>query len=515
MIRGVAAALVVASTAFAQDPAGSRTPDTVQAIASFFASADAGSIWPGYRPAAEPLLLYLPDAWALMLHGEEQPGFGPPPDRWPALAVPAGFRTGRVDDLVGQLVFDLDLEGVKTAAIPLFAVSPGGRYALPVIDFAFVVHEAFHQYQNGHFAQTDTDPEEAYPILDAENNALAALEMLLLMDAVRAERDGREEELRHLAAMFVAVRRARWERADPVLRTIEQQKELVEGTAKYVEVRSIGAFARLCRDADPAEGGPPLRDLFAPLEEHEYLLADFEDRLRDRSLTPEDVPRNRIYPVGCAQYLLLDHLGSDWQARAESGEGFLIAPLLEEALGITAADMDELAAEAERDYGLEDLRRAAEVRTSEYTTHFREALERFDAQDGVRIEVTFPASGLSRSRSSRERRFTMDRGARVLCPRYVVYTLRLSSGPRCSLQVKDRGVLEEDDAKTATRRATFFSADRPDVELDGAAPELREGETRRFASLRISSRGVDIESQAPGTLTLEGDVLRIRLDAAR
>jgi hypothetical protein len=127
-----------------------------------------------------------PDGGRSRNAGDRLEGFAPYPASWPQLGAPAAFRTGAIEGLVGQLEFNYKLGNIVTVAVPLADVLPAELDARSRAVFAFVVHEAFHQFQVTAFAGVDSPAEELYPILDARNATYAALELRALADAVQA-----------------------------------------------------------------------------------------------------------------------------------------------------------------------------------------------------------------------------------------------------------------------------------------------------------------------------------------
>jgi hypothetical protein len=160
--------------------------ESIAAVASLFQESH-DSVWPGYDLSSQPLLIYRPGQWAIVLNPpEDVAGYGPYPASWPPLGAPALLHPGAIGGLVGQLEFDYQVGSTTTVAIPIADNLPDQPQPRVRALFGFVVHEAFHQFQRSAFRGVDEPSEERYPILDRQNNARAALEMRMLEDAVRA-----------------------------------------------------------------------------------------------------------------------------------------------------------------------------------------------------------------------------------------------------------------------------------------------------------------------------------------
>jgi hypothetical protein len=485
------------------------------AVVRLFEHPSARELWTGYDARTRPLVLYVPDRWALLLNvSRPPPGFVAYPETWPELGASASLWSGRYGELVGQLSFDLEFEGGRAAAIPLAdALFPPSDWSSSV--FAFIVHEAFHQYQSERFASVDTQPEEPYPILDPENTALAAVEMRLLMDAVRASERPGDPRLTPLAEEFVAVRTHRWRRATPLVERLEREKELVEGTANYVEVRSVALMSEICGQARPSDRAASFCRVFPRRTLPEVLLQDFEQRLRGLAPSPEDMPRNRIYPVGAALGCILDVLGVPWKAEAERAGGtFSFLGALRARLGTGEEAVEARLERARKRYDYAAILGAANRLVDAYRKECGEALEAFEAQRGRRLRLTLPSSGLVRSRSSRTKRWVLDGGLRVFSGRYLAYTLRSAGAPGLSLQVNDAGVLEEEDPSARRKTVVCVLPEAGTIEVDGRRlgdpPDgtygfrrllLERGTVRLSCDtagvLRIASRDVLVEVEEP------------------
>lgn len=506
-------ALPEGGRAQALSPADSSALAIVAAVATL---ATGTSLWPGYDPAHDPVLLYVPDRWTVLLGPPPQlpDGFEPYPSGWPALDVPAAVHHGRYEDLFGQLAFDVQIAGTPVAAIPLGVhVTPDAN---PVAGFGFVIHEAFHQFQHGAFAaQEETESEERYPILDAENAALATLELRLLAEATGRLADGagalaasRQAASDTLVHAFLAVRAARWGR-DAFLSRYESVKERNEGTAKYVEVRGVGRAAARCRDA----ARPALLDCacaaFQSTSELRYLQDEFRTRLAASALGPADIARNWIYAAGAAVCLLLDRTAGDWKVRIARADTSLVALLAEG----TTWDRTQAASQvawAKTRYDYDSLLATSRHLAQSYERDAVSALERFDATPGTRVVVEMRRAGLARSRSCRGDRWLLDRGRRVLSEGCAAYSLRRARGEEVLLEVRDRGVLDEQDEERGLRRVTFFSSAPPSIAVDGK-PVDRD-HTSATAEVEVTGEGFRVHARCRGAVMREGRALRVRLE---
>ncbi|HVP37323.1 MAG TPA: hypothetical protein VMT04_10035 [Terriglobales bacterium] len=461
------------------------------------------SVWPGYDLAQRPFIVYVPDLWVLLFnYPKKTEDFTSYPADWPDLGTRVLFHPGQYRDLAGQLVFDFPVDSTKVAAIPLTGKSD-------VELFAFVVHEAFHQFQGSEFGEIPWEREEKYPIQDSRNTALAYLEMWLLMDALRASEKNQIKKCRELVRQFVAVRSLRWQSSEPFVAKYEQGQEINEGTAKYTELRSIALFKELEYRSSLSGHTKPLFEDFSAISMPGYLLEDFQARITDSSVSPEDMPRNRIYPVGAAQGFLLDYFRISWKKKAqEAGEKFSFAQLFGEYLNVKKSQVEKLVKKAQKEYGFSWSLFSAEKLIREYLDSFNRELDTFEAQPGYRIEIELNTNSLSRSRSSFARSWVVDQGTRELCSHYNIYVLK---NKFLSLQLHDIGVYEQNDWNAGVRKVAFFEKGFGPITLDGQPATLTPGAEIRFKKMEVNGDGWKFTCEIEGTVLISGHRVRISL----
>jgi len=461
------------------------------------------SVWPGYNLAQRPFIVYIPDRWALLFnYSKETEDFTSYPKDWPDLGTQVLFHSGQYKDLAGQLVFDFPIDTLKVAAVPLTGKSD-------VELFAFIVHEAFHQYQGSAFGEIPWEREEKYPIQDSQNTALAYLEMRLLMDALRASEKGEMKKCSGFVKQFVAVRSYRWQKGDPFVAKYEQGQEINEGTAKYTELRSIALVKELEYKSSLAGLTNPLSEDFSPILMPEYLLADFQARITDSSVSPEDMPRNRIYPVGAAQGFLLDYFKINWKKKVQqAGYEFSFAQLFSEYLGVKKSQVEKLVKKAKKEYGYERVLASTDKLIQEYLDGFNKELESFEAQPGYRIEIELNTNGLSRSRSSYAKNWVVDKGTRELRNHYNVYVLKNSL---LNLQLHDIGVYEQNNWDARVKKVAFFVPEFDSITLDEQPVTLTERTQVRFKKMEVNGNTWKFTCAKEGTIEISDNKVKINL----
>ena len=197
-----------------------------------------------------------------------------------------------------------------------------------------LAHEAFHAYQGTVVperlaaAERANAAEAGYP-WDASRDAWAA-ELSALYDAAKAAADPAtsDDEVATLARTFLDLRAERRAGLGSDLVAYEQQREWLEGLAKYAEL-SIGLAAQHAVSAGTYVPLPALAD------DPEYKGYRTRERYRTGQLG--EVQRmagrsgeTRFYYAGFAQGVILDRLMPGWKARAMD-DGVWLEALVAEA----------------------------------------------------------------------------------------------------------------------------------------------------------------------------------------
>jgi len=173
--------------------------------------------------------------------------------------------------------------------------------------------------------QANLDWQDTYPWLDESLEADWKAELGLLAEALRSEDT---KTTLDLARQFLAGREARRQQANlsPELIQLEQQREWVEGMARYVE---LGIWEQAA-----VSGYNPLPETDQLSDFDRY--AKFENRwdaeLKQFPLMADDEGDGRFYYSGMAQAKMLDRLMPDWKQRYFQ-EGVWLDDLLAEVVG--------------------------------------------------------------------------------------------------------------------------------------------------------------------------------------
>ncbi|MBN2227676.1 MAG: hypothetical protein JW763_09960 [candidate division Zixibacteria bacterium] len=466
------------------------------------------SIWPGYDLDRRPLFVYIPDTWAILFNAPPSAtGFTTPPESWPNLQTDLLYHAGKYDELVGQLAFDMPIDSLQVAAV--------GFIDQGLYDFlAYLLHENFHQYQHAHFGEIPWEREERYPIEDADNSSLAGLEVILLQQALESLGHADDALAFDKIRQFVGVRLYRWQNIPSNVRMYELGLEINEGTAKYVEMKALSLVPRVRYEShlnytDQLASVEP-----TSLDMRLSLIDNLQRIFADGAIAPENMPRNRVYPVGATEGVLLDYLGIDWKPIAQlAGPQFTFAGLLGDALGVDSTDIDSLVAVARNQNQYASIRKLSEKSIAEYRTGFDSALAIFESQSGFRVTAKLSGRNLRRSSYSHAKRWLADNGTRQLRGHNQVYELRSIPGDDLTIQLTETGMMELNDWSTRDKTVIFYSPEITSCEIDGKPMRLTGSVKRQFDSLHLKGPVFEITANRPGMISADnGEILIDWLD---
>ncbi|MFK7847680.1 MAG: hypothetical protein AB8G77_20475 [Rhodothermales bacterium] len=339
-------------------------------------------LFPGWDFSTAPVLLYRPGVQDVLLNTTDPPdGFTLYDGHSPLENEPIWIRNDSTHfDLDGQnTATQIDGQRVLVVADPAsqmrndiraFAGMASDQQERWLENWSFLgspydlitimLHEGFHVHQ---YAKGEKFADESliasYPLYDATNNAMQALEGLILLDAARGAIDP-AMALR----LFAAVRSTRHARLGAELTGYELANEYVEGLAKYVEYRFYMTGASLVPH--------PETYLMAGFDGYDRLAERFDDQLEFAELVirGEIAVNNdrfgagnlrfRLYPMGALQGLLLDQVFPDWTGRIFD-PGVFPSTMLVEAAGLSASEADAALDEAKAQYGYDSLFQKKEV----------------------------------------------------------------------------------------------------------------------------------------------------------
>ena len=473
----------------------------------------ADEIWPGYDLSKEPFIVYLPDKWALYLNTTDSvEGFEIYPPDWPDLGTPALIHIGTYRDLVGQFEFNFQIDSVTTFAMGL----PGNlvfsfdnpSYML----FSTTIHEGFHQYQNKYFGEIPWAREENYPILDKENTALASLEMQILKDALVEIYAENKNELVELIKQFVAVRVYRWEHTDNFVRKYEQGMEIKEGTARYIEMKAVECFLNLnCKQT----GNLLLADLakdMAGISMPELLIDDMEARLTGISVSPEDMPRNRIYPVGATLGYIMDELNINWKEKFQkAGYDVSFVQVLNEYFDLDADHLKVYLDKAKTKYRYQEILTQGSDLINKYFSSYKEAKDEFDRQQGIKVEIDLSNNGILRFRSTKSRKWVIENGKIVLCLNYNLYSLKSMINNNLVLEIHNKALSDENDWEQKRKKVVFFVQNFSEVIINDTPLSLTKDTEKSFDKIELTGEDFKFKAESKGEIYISDNVIKIDL----
>lgn len=474
----------------------------------------ADEIWPGYDLSKNPYIAYLPDEFVLYLNADNSPeGFEPFPSDWPDLGTNTYIYYGVYNNLVGQFAFDFKIDSITTFAMGLPKKLLFSFDNPSYILLSTTMHEGFHQYQHNHFGEIPWEREENYPILNVENTALASLEMHILEDALKSMFDKNQNKMEELLEQFAAVRDYRWKHSGNYIRKYEQGQEINEGTARYVEMKSIECFLKLDYNKINNTLLTDIEKDLAGISIKKLLIEDMESRLTGIAVAPKDMLRNRIYPVGAFLGFLLDNLQIDWKMKFQSaGSEVSFHDLLIKQFDLDTIQLAGYLASAEKAYNYQKIYTAAKNLIEEYSTGYEKALGKFNRQLGTRIEINLPNNNLRRFRSSKEQKWIMEHGKITLCLNYNLYSLKSLSGGKMFLDIHEKALFDENDWEQSMKKIVFFSDSLSSIILDNSSVGFTQDMEQRFKKIKLEGDSFKFEAEIKGRVSLNKNGIIINLE---
>ncbi|HCC70183.1 MAG TPA: hypothetical protein DEQ09_03410 [Bacteroidales bacterium] len=464
----------------------------------------ANEIWPGYDLSVNPYIVYLPDEFVLYVNANKPPeGFEPYPSNWPDLGTTVYIYYGVYKDLIGQFSFDYQIDTITTFAMGLPKNLLFSFDNPSYILLSSTIHEGFHQYQHSHFGEIPWAREEKYPILNVENTALASLEMQILEDALKAMFDKNSPKMEVLLKQFAAVRDYRWKLSDSYIRKYEQGQEINEGTARYVEMKSVGCFLKLDYNKINNNLLTDIEKDHADISIKKLLIEDMESRLTGIAVAPEDMLRNRIYPVGAFLGFMLDALQIDWKTKFQSAESEVsFHDMLIEHFPVDTTHLENYLISAKKTYHYQNIYSAAKNLIVEYSAGYEKALEEFNNQPGKRVELILSNNGIQRNRSSKSKKWIVKNGRITLCLNYNLYILKSFMNNNLHFEIHDKALFDENDWETNMKKVVFFSDNIFSIIIDNKSIELTQDVEQEFKAIKIEGNDFNFEAKIKGKVLL-------------
>ena len=460
-------------------------------------------IWPDFDLSLQPFIVYIPNKWALLVNYDKDiDGFSEYPDDWPDIYTDARLRLGNFNGLNGQLQFNLKIDSIETLAIGF----PEGFFKVDdpntmIEIFAFTVHESFHQFQRQSFGEIPWAREEKYPILDPENSTLCYIEMQLLRNSLKAMNADDEEKCRELLKDFATVRENRWEMADKFVKQYEQGQELNEGTAKYVEVKSI-LLLRESKNTRSYDNDPNLYALLSSDKAEKYLELEFNRIMENNSISPDDMIRNRIYPTGAAEGILLDYTGIEWKKKAQkAGTDFTFSGLIKDDIFIETKTAKSGLSEILEEYNYNSIKSNTTQQIKEYTELYESELKEFENQSGIRIEILFNYKSLARAGNTRAKKWIMKNGSESLCMDYRLFKLETES---LTCLLENIAVYQVYDWDNKHIKVVFYTEELGSSIINNIEYPIQKVSDSEFENISLKGKGIEISMKHAGRIELTG-----------
>ncbi|MEF3279541.1 MAG: hypothetical protein K6357_01035 [Elusimicrobiota bacterium] len=190
----------------------------------------------------------------------------------------------------------------------------------PFMTFRFCIHEKFHKFQNKFLKSKFNTDKMKVPEFRIED----ALESSYLYKALMLGGKDSEKYMR----FFVAARKLKLKNANIENINYENYKELIEGTARYAELKSVSSNSEI-------ETSYAIRYLCRVLSLN-YPVSDNINKISD----------SIFYEKGAAMCFLMDRLNIEWKKNVILGES--IFSILEKNIKVSREDFNKVKEDVKR-----------------------------------------------------------------------------------------------------------------------------------------------------------------------
>jgi hypothetical protein len=328
-------------------------------------------VWPGWDARKTPILIYLPGKQDVLVNHPH------PPVGFVRYSGPVRSPIGPIYVKDGPTILDMDGQNTSLKVgdtmtlvvadtlstrrqwveglVPLINGNPMRADQTieqsitpdPYGAMVMFAHEAFHVYQHkmaGEKGGNELDLEE-YPSLSVQNNVEFAIESDCLAKAIHAKS---ANEVRKAAVEWLAVRQDRRAAIGKQASDYEDGTEFSEGTAKYVEFRTLQALEgrKPSHDMWLAQGFSGYGDLS---KQRNNLIQAMRSSMSGEMVINNDLygsspVRYRLYYSGMGVAALLDRLNVEWHTRIFEPSATL-TEIAQEALDPSAMELQGALAE--------------------------------------------------------------------------------------------------------------------------------------------------------------------------
>jgi hypothetical protein len=252
---------------------------------------DTNDLWPNFAPDEIPVALYDGEKTYLIRHPD-------PPEEFIPLDGHEGIfvSEGRHSSIVANT--STEINGILTS----IGMTTIGSDKSVELFAATVVHESFHVFQKEFYGNWGVNEASTftYPSTNAEIWELRKEILIALEHAVNSKRD---LDAIGWAKYALELRDSRFNLMNEETRNYDRGMELLEGTARYVQFKSLNDLQENC------------------FEDIEFLPTD---------------ARRPSYSVGCAFAVLLDRFMPDWKSEFTTEN----RPYLDDMLRTAIHDLD-------------------------------------------------------------------------------------------------------------------------------------------------------------------------------
>lgn len=468
-----------------QDSGSKTAKDNIIPVAAKIAhfTPQLSQIWPTYWPLDQTFIINIEGEGALLISSGEIPSSYTPManDELPAaLRGKAYYQKDGIKNIPQPFYLDYDIGNGQTAVlINVKASEKGDKFFLSNIQ-SLILHEQFHAYQKSMFSSDESVFIKPTDIRDRTAFAASAeIERRILADAIQMHDRGHQIEL---IQQYFAMRRLREETNLKNIAIYEKISERNEGTAEFAEQ---SAHSIINEGADAM-----LRDLL--------VTGLQEEIISDGGIFTSSWTRGKSYANGAAlAYLIGKYDDGDWQDKIEKG-AFLDEHLASLFPSLSASKANILVKAAHDIYGYGAIYSQFYpiIKTSEAKEI--KTIDEFFALEPYRIflDLSSVKEKISAGYSA-EGWFILDRNITAISKAHIFN----SANKNYSIISENHPVL------FGAKQYTILLSKQPSI----INHENKRNGEYQLDTLKIMENGVDINIKTPVLVTIESDVMTIKL----
>lgn len=451
---------------------------------TYYDSTHKEQIWPGYNPAAQPLIVTFDNGhiYAFNLNSQSP--------AWETLNVMNHDVQFAVTDYWGinqvQLQSDFVIDG-----IPAFVVHMDIQEKDPFAYLSSLLREKFRDYLQKKYKQYDLSTTHYKDLFNQENIILMQIEEMILADFMNSLSDSEKSHFHKETRLydFLAVNITRRKLLKQSSIEWERKQQKLEGLAEYVAVKSLDTFP-----------------FIQPFNGVDYLLSILQASTVNEEIL-ERTLKWRHEGVGAALAYALDFMEiPDWKQTLETTD-LTQTDLLEQVLPLSDDEIQARMEKVKNRYNYDKVQYQVVTAMKLYEEEIQDLLEDYASLDGVEVYISTPSDQVSVEGGSSLYLYYLSDGGSLTIADTSKHSLKDDSW---KLEMKAMPVVVQKEDGTIVVKLE----DEAVVTIDGQSRPLKSflstNQTRTFQNLEIvSAHSVFASKARPGMLVIEDKAVKI------